>query len=376
MKYLTGLALLLCCSLAVAQEKSAGRFSGYMFGDYYYNVARDGSFAALSNSASGSAAPGSTAMQAFQMRRVYFTYDNDISEQFTSRFRLEVDQGTDVLTSGKIGVFVKDAYLRWKNIFSGSDLIFGIQPPPTYDVSEAAWGYRSLEKTIMDVRGIYSSRDVGLSLKGKLVESGTVNYWVMIGKNSGNAPAASKYNRYSAHIQIKPVANLQATVYADYKDAADVADPSKPGSFVNHTTFTSALFVGYGEQGKYNIGLEGFMTSTPNDYAKSGALTTRGVRGISLFGSVNVSSDLVLVGRFDNYNPNTDNDAKDPTKVAASVVAGSLARNYIIAGLDWKVIKNVSIIPNILYETYEAATGGTKPDASLTARITFYYIFL
>lgn len=376
MKQLIGVLLAISCSLSVAQEKAPGRLSGYMLGDFYYNIARDGSFAALSNAASSSAAPGTTAMQAFQIRRIYFTYDNDISEQFTSRFRLEVDQGTDVLTSGKIGAFVKDAYLRWKNIFSGSDLIFGIQPPPTYDVSEAAWGYRSLEKTIMDVRGIYSSRDAGLSLKGRLVEGGSVNYWVMIGKNAGNAPAANKYNRYSAHIQVKPVANLQATVYADYKDAADVADPSKPGSFVNHTTFISALFVGYSEPGKYNLGFEGFMTSTPNDYLKSGSLPTRSVHGISLFGSVNVSSDLVLVGRFDNYNPNTDNDAKDQTKVAASVVGGSLARNYMIAGLDWKVIKNVSIIPNILYETYESATGATTPDASVTARLTLYYIFL
>ena len=49
---------------------------------------------------------------------------------------------------------VKDAWLKWKNIFSGSDLIFGISPTPAFDVSEGAWGHRYLEKTIMDLDGI------------------------------------------------------------------------------------------------------------------------------------------------------------------------------------------------------------------------------
>ena len=133
-------------STAVGQ----GKFSGYMFGDYYYNVARDASIP-TTNIASPA---GTTAFQAFQLRRIYFTYDNDISEQFATRFRLEADQAAatsaptasgDVLPSGKVGVFVKDAYLLWKNVFSGSNLIFGVQPTPAYDVSEAAWGYRSLE---------------------------------------------------------------------------------------------------------------------------------------------------------------------------------------------------------------------------------------
>ena len=137
---LSTLLILLGLSISVGQ----GKFGGYMFADYYYNVSRDASFgsAAPANSALSANSPGATAMQAFQMRRVYFTYDNDISDQFTARFRLEVDQAANA-SNGKIGSFVKDAYLKWKNIFSGSDLILGIQPPPAYEVSEAAWGYRS-----------------------------------------------------------------------------------------------------------------------------------------------------------------------------------------------------------------------------------------
>jgi hypothetical protein len=360
--------LLVVSACVIAQDKPpAGKFSGYMMGDYYYNLKRDAGFAALANNASASAAPGGTAMQSFLLRRVYFAYDNDISEQFTTRFRLEADQGTDLLTSGKISVYVKDAYLRWKNIFSGSDLIFGIQPPPTYDVSEAAWGYRFLEKTIMDLRGIYGSRDVGVSLKGKLVESGMFNYWIMVGKNAGNAPATtSKYNRYSAQLHIKPLTNLQATLYFDFLGAADRADPFHAGTFVGNTTSTLALFAGYAQPNSFNVGIEAFSQSVANGYIAVGAtsLSSLTKTGISGWLSVNVTSDIAAVVRYDNFDPNTN-----------SVAVGDV-RNYLIGGLSFKLNKNVFVSPNVLFESYQAPNGGSAPDASVTARVTFYYIFL
>lgn len=363
-----------------------GKFSGYMFGDYYYNIARDGNFNNFSSTAASSgAAPGTTAMQAFQFRRIYLGYDNDISEQFTARLRFEADQAAlpgstgDVLTGGKVSIFVKDAYLRWKNVFSGSDLFFGVQPPPAYEISEAAWGYRSLEKTIMDLRGIVDSRDMGIALKGKITDDGMVNYWVMFGNGAGTSkPETDRWKRYYAHVQVKPITNLQATVYADYKDVPDIANAFKSGRHLDNHALTTALFVGYSEPFEYNIGFEGFLQSTNNGIkdtiAKS--YSSKSTLGISLFGSYNIIPELALVARYDNFNPSTDDNGKDPKIVTASVASSNLSRNYIIVGLSWKVDKNVSIIPNLLYETYEAPKGGTAPDASVTARLTLYYVFL
>jgi hypothetical protein len=331
---------------------------------------------------------------------MYFTYDNDISEQFTSRFRLEADQvqetvdGTKAATTldtasirksgvsipnpaSKISVFVKDAFLRWKNVFTGSDVIFGIQPTPAYEISEAAWGYRSLDKTIMDLRGIVSSRDLGISLKGKLAGDGMVNYWLMLANNSGNSPETDKYKRYYAHVQLKPTTNLQATLYVDYKDVANILN-SYTKSYVNNSAVTTALFLGYSEPFSYNIGVEAFLQSTSNalkdTVAKS--YSSKSTIGFSVFGSFNIIPELAVVARYDNFNPSTDDKGKDPVAVTANVANGNLSRNYIIAGLSWKVDKNVSIIPNILYETYETPKGGKAIDASTTARLTVYYVFL
>jgi len=93
-----------------------GKFSGYMFGDYFYNVARDTAFAKLPAAASQG---GSKSFQGFQIRRIYFAYDNDISEQFTTRFRLEgAFLASEGSTAGAQQLFIKDAYLRLKNVFS------------------------------------------------------------------------------------------------------------------------------------------------------------------------------------------------------------------------------------------------------------------
>jgi hypothetical protein len=349
--------------LLVAQ----GKFSGLMFGDYYYNVARDGKygtglFANSTTPASAGAAAGNTAMQAFQIRRIYLTYDNDLTDQFTFRFRVEDDQSA-IFGNGKLGDFIKDAYLKWKNVFSGSDLIFGIQPTSAYDISEAAWGYRPLEKVIMDVRGIVSSRDNGIALRGKLTGDGMLNYWVMIANQSANGVAANKYKRYSALVQVKPIANFQATVNIDFQ-----ARPNHlgvHGDSLSNNILVPSLFLGYAQPSQYSFGIEGFLKSQSNQYKPAGgSLGSQSGMGISVWGSYNIESELAVVLRYDNYDPNTDSNSKGD------------AQNYIIAGLDWKVAKNVSIMPNLLYETYEAPSGATTPDASITARVTFSCVFM
>jgi hypothetical protein len=369
---------------AAATALSQGKFSGYMFGDYYYNVQRDANPANLTGSVASPA--GGQNYSAFQLRRIYFTYDNDISEQFTTRFRLEADQaattssasGTnDELASGKVAPFVKDAYLTWKNIFSGSNLTFGVQPTPAYDVSETAWGYRSLEKTIGDLRGIVSSRDLGVSLRGKITADGMFNYWLMWGNGSANGPESDPYKRYYAHIQVKPTANLQATIYADFKDASGFKS-SYNGSDLAASTWTEAVFIGYNEPFAYNFGAEVYMQSIANGLKDTLArsYSSKSLLGLSVWGSYNILPELAAVVRYDNYNPSSDNLGTEAAHVTAAVANANMSRNYIIAGLSWKVDKNVSIQPNVLYETYHALANGTTPDPSLTARVTFYYVFL
>lgn len=388
--------VMLICTLAVlsvALAGAQGKFSGLVFGDYFYNVAKDTGFSRLSRTV----VPGSKDFQAFQIRRIYFTYDNDISEKFTARFRLEgnmlaSENGSSATASRVSGsslsqLYIKDAYMKWKNIFAGSDLIFGVQPTTAYDISEGVWAYRSLEKTIMDLRGIISSRDLGLALRGKFDDGGMFGYWFMVSNNSAQDDAVNRYKRVSLNLQVKPVTNVIVTVDGDFRTQDKINDPASttvPKATLPNNVLTYALFAAYNDPTSFTLGVEAFMQSTQNgevDPADKTGKTLKSLNafGVSIFGYYWFTPEIGLIGRYDIFNPNTDSNFPLAGAVSAPGYAASLTRNYLIAGLSFKPDKNVQIIPNLQMETYQAprnVTSAVSIDASVTARVTFYWVFL
>ena len=348
--YTISIILVLFASLSFAQNVTDRvKLSGLMFGDYFYNI----------NNVDGN----QQNLNGFQFRRIYFTSDITVAENFDARFRLESDQSANSNTGGgKLGVMVKDAYLKWKGIFSGSDLIFGISPTPAFDISEAAWGYRSLEKTIMDLNGIVSSRDFGIDLKGKITEGGSVNYWVKIANNSSNGPETDKYKRYYALVQLKPVDGFQATVYYDYAAKVDVNDAFDKTSKPNNA-YVAALFLNYQMKTDFAIGFEAFTRSIQNGYKTTGALMDQSTMGLSFWAWISLTDNFRLVARYDSYDPNTDLD-NDKTSL-------------LLAGLDFKAAKNVSIIPNVEVFTPQTVTNtnGSTASSNLQGRVTFAFTF-
>jgi hypothetical protein len=355
-------------------------------------VAKDTAFSKLSRTV----VPGTKDFQAFQIRRVYLTYDNDISEKFTARFRFEAnaiasENGSSATASRLSGsslgqVFIKDAYVKWKNIFAGSDLIFGIQPTTAYDISEGVWAYRSLEKTIMDLRGIISSRDMGLALKGKLDEGGMFQYWFMAGNNSGNDDATDRHKRVSLNLQVKPVKNVIVDLNGDYISKYPINDPASttvPKATVSNSVLTYSLFAAYNDPSLVMLGAEVFMQSQQNGEVDPADLTGKTLKslnalGLSFFGYYWFTPEIGVIARYDIFNPNTDSNF--PVASAGPGYAASLTRNYLIAGLTFRPDKNVQIMPNIQMETYQAPRNVTSNaatiNASVTARLTFYWVFL
>lgn len=339
------LLLLLVTTMLYAQEsKDKVKFSGLMFGDFFYNI---DNVAAAKKDQNG-----------FQFRRIYVTTDYTVDENFDARFRLEADQTGGSLTSGgKLGVMVKDAYLRWKGIFDGSDMFFGISPTPAFDVSEGVYGYRSLEKTTMDLFGIVPSRDFGVDLKGKLAGDGSINYWLKIGNNSGNSPEVDKYKRYYAMLQFKPAGGFIATVYGDYASKSMKLDPTD-NMYKANNQFVGSVFLGYKPADDFAVGFEGFFRAAQNDFQASAGKTLQNRNGIGLsfWGWTKLSDKTKLVARFDNYDPNTD--------------GSNDATTFFMAGLDYKVAGHVSIIPNFELFKYQG-----KDSSDLTGRVTFSYTF-
>ncbi len=312
------------------------KISGLVFGDYFYNVKHN--------------INQDSDINGFQFRRIYFTTDFKISEKFSTRFRLESSW-----QNSNFNTIVRDAWLKWNGIFDGSDVIIGLSPTPAFSVSEEAWGYRFLEKTILDYNKIVSSRDMGLDLKGNLTSNGNIKYWLKIGNNSKSGIENDKYKRYYSLLQFNPTDDITLTAYFDYASSGRIED-GFTNSFKDNNSIVTAVFLGY-SYNNFNFGVESFYCKIENNFYKSltSPLTHQNSYGVSAWSHFRLKEKLKLICRIDYFEPNTDLSKDENT--------------LILAALDFIPDKSVHISPNIEIVTY----GSGDPD--IVPRISFYWKF-
>jgi hypothetical protein len=185
----------------------AGKFSGLMFGDYYWYDKWH------QDQISDTNKTGVQGQQGFWLRRIYFTYDLTFSEKFTTRLRIEMNSNGQ-FAGGNLNPYVKDAYLKWT--FTGKQaLTLGIQPSLTFDWVEGFWGLRHIEKTPEDLYRIDSSRDFGLTLGGPVTAVKNLSYAAQVGNDSGNGSEADKYKivRLEARYDMNPGIAVEGTYF-------------------------------------------------------------------------------------------------------------------------------------------------------------------
>jgi hypothetical protein len=189
-----------------------GKFSGLMFGDYYWydKYHQDTIGSSNSNQVQGK--------QGFWMRRIYFTYDYAFTEKLATRFRLEANSNGG-FAGGNLNAYVKDAYLKWT--FSGKQVLtLGIQPSLTFDWFEGFWGLRHIEKTPEDLYKLDSSRDFAITVGGPITAVKGLNYAVQYGNDSGNGSKLAvdqKIVRLQARYDVNPGIAVEGTYFKSWR---------------------------------------------------------------------------------------------------------------------------------------------------------------
>lgn len=325
---------------------SKGKISGFMFSEFYYNAQRD-TISNLPYQVYG----GPEGLNGFQFKRIYFTYDYQISKKFSTRFRLE-GAHNKMYQNSSVGVFIKDAYISWNNIFKGSDLIVGVQPTLAYTATDKIWK-RYIERTIMDYNGVVDSRDFGIALNGNFDEQGKASYGVMLGNNSGNdLTDRDKHKRIYVHFAFNPVKTIYMTLFSDFR-----------GQSAGQNEFTEALMIAYKKDNDACFGIETFWDRRKNFVDGNNTITNHDRYGISVFSWKSFNNLISVFGRFDYFKANL---------ISAN---GSDSRNLYIFGLEFKPDENVYISPNVAVETYQAFSNGTTIKPSITPRISLFYSF-
>lgn len=366
-----------------AQAKKAfvpsGKLWGYVFGDYMYKT-NTNSFN-MSNTQYGATTTSGTSSfttpknyNSFEFRRIYLGYDYDISEHFSSQVLLAYEGG-NFSSDASRSVFIKAANLRWKNIFKNADLVMGQQSTSTFaTVAEPTWAYRSLEKTIMDMRKIGKSNDVGVSLQGKFNDKGDFGYNLMIGNGTAQTQETNKFKKIYADVWAKL---MNQKIIIDFGGDNETAQQSP----YNMTKTTIKGFAAY-QTKDFTLGIEAFKQIQGNNtiYTQQTVKDTVNAiaQGVSIFTNGKITNKLRFVLRYDNYNPDAKFNSNNV--YSASYNASSVFKEtFVLAALDFAPMKNVHIMPNIWYDKYDnrntAVNKLSSSSSDVAARLTVYYIF-
>ncbi|HYM21295.1 MAG TPA: hypothetical protein VEW28_09895 [Candidatus Kapabacteria bacterium] len=368
-----------------------GKFSAQFFGDVYYKMHAD----SLSRDNNGQYSGGSAAApnvpnnsNNFQMRRVYLGYNYDISRSFSTEFLLAYEEGNAGSTldnSGERSVYMKLANIRWKNIFSNADVIFGAQATPGFvSTSEANWGYRSIEKTLTDKNGIIKSSDLGIALRGAFDDGKNYGYDLMLADGTGqklptlfSATGDNSGRNKKLYVDLWGKFMDKKIVVQAYFDDQRTSDPA------DQSASTLKFYAAYATT-PLTIGAELFMQTKTNAVKDSNFAAAKNEVvdqkpfGFSVFATAQlIENSLNIFARFDMFNPDNNFKTDGVKYTSADNALGFSNNTFIVGGLDWTPYKNVHIMPNLWYQGYSAKASGqsgkVSSDNDIVPRVTFYY---
>jgi len=314
-----------------ARAQSQIELSGLFYMDYEY-------IAASSDS-------GSVGDNGFRYRRVYLTTDFEISEEFSGRARLEAQ--TSRLSAGKPLAFVKDLWLKWKGALGeGHDAVFGVQSPPSFTASEKAWGYRSLERSIMDRNGAVGSRDFGVQLKGQFAKDGQVGYGIMFGNNSSVIGETNRGKRLYGQLSWTPSDRVSMTIGGDYATDVPFSPDDTEANRANANAFASY------DAGKVRVGAEGYYRQTSFD----GLERSDFAGGVSVWVIARVASKAELIARVDRVDREIDQK--------------EIGETFVLVGLAFLPHKQVRFIPNVWISKFDS-----NDNPTVLGRVTIHADF-
>jgi hypothetical protein len=325
-------AVLITTAGMVGADDTQGRISGLAYADYFYNL-------------QGTAIPEEA--NGFRFRRIYFTYDRDLDSSSAVRLQLESND-ENLIESGRLGEFVKQAYVVLRNVRAIGSVYGGLSPTPTWVHSEEVWGYRSVEKTILDLRGLAPPTDFGVAVRRDPSSQRPLGWHLMFANGAGNRPENDRGKRFYVSIPAR-IENLVLQGGFDYEGG--------PG---DRDRYMLTIFGGWQGE-KMALGVEAFRRVLKNS-GPGGA--DAAPTGMSVFGRRRLLNRWTAFARYDYFDPN------------AELEDAGYREQLFIGGADFALRPNVHLIPNVSVNSY-AGKADELPDldADVTLRLTLYTFF-
>jgi hypothetical protein len=383
------------------------RVWGYAFGDYYYDAHSPALTSTQGKENSFYQVP--TYRNAFTFRRIYLGYDYEITKKFKAELLLASEPAASTAVSGttsisnsdnladnKMSFYIKNANVRMRDLWTGTDFVIGELSTPSFalnepgtnaptSLSETTWSYRSVERTITDFHK-NNSYDVGAALQGTFDPS-TKNFgYVLMLADNTQASLLSAANANTGFYKML-YGDIWAKlfnqhIYIDfYQDYAKTAPATYAIGGQDHAM--SKLFISYVSK-PITIGVEGYIQSLANgvENTTSKAPENATAEGISLWARGPIAGSVNWFARYDGYNPDTKFTSTDTYTVNTNYSSydPTTKEKFVTLGIDWNPTKNVHFEPNIWFvqylDQYSTTLTNYVPDNhTLVWRMTFFYTF-
>ena len=351
--------------------KSSGKIWGYAFGDYAYKLHADSAqrgnvqYSRLSKD-----------YNSFNFRRIYLGYDYQFTPNISSQLLLahestfEANSGNaDVLTDNNRAVYIKAMNIRFKNVIPRATIVAGQQATPTFaTLGDGIWGYRSVEKTIADMRSVSSSTDLGLGIFGKIGKNENVGYDILIANSNGAKLENNNFKKIYTSLYVY-FFDKKLVIQGNYEHDRTSLTP------VQQDVSNFKAFAAY-KTSSTTVGVEAFRQLKTNNTLADSVYADVTPTGISFYVTQQLTKNkLNFFARMDFYNP--DNKFIGDKNYASGYNHNK--ETFATIGLDFVASKNVHIMPNLWYNQYRSkladASGNLKSDYDLEGRITLYFLF-
>ena len=397
-----------------AGATTSGRLWGYVFGDFYYKSHADSLNRGGGNQYSG--IPQSR--NAFQFRRIYLGYDYNFNSKFSSELLLAAEDNFpaynapgqtaangDELSNSKETFFIKLANVRVKNIWKGTDLVLGEQFTPSFAMlTEKVWNYRSIERTVSDIRRT-PSYDLGVGLQGTFdPKTKNFGYDLLMATGNSDKPAANSFKWFYGDVYgFFADKRLIIDVYADYQRLNWVTNWHHDRQMLKGFIAWSSPWI--------TVGVEGFVNTIRADTKATliaGGADTIDTKanGIAMYvhGAI-IPEKLRWFARVDLYNPNKNvNNSLYSAYAGISSPSGyntpgykysyagsttgaptgetstgdpTAKETFVNIGLDFMPYEDIHFEPNLWMVHYgsQLSSTGTEGDSDVVWRLTFFFVF-
>jgi hypothetical protein len=339
-----GAVVLGCLAAATANAETAEQTTvgGSMFLDAT-NISQE------STATNGTTTKGAASGTGVDVKRGYVIVTHTFDDVWSANITTDFNYSSP---TAETQLFVKKAWVQAK-LDDALVLRAGSSDMPWIPLVESQYGFRFVEKLLIDRLNFGTTTDWGVHASGKFAD-GLLNYAVS-GINGGGYknPTRTAKVDFEGRVSVVPLEGLTLAVggYSG-KRGTDVSGAAfEP----QHTAQRFDLFASY-VQPRFRLGAEYFSANNWNRLALQAApVASDHSDGYSLWGSTKVAPQFEVFARYDSAKPSTD-------------LAPALKDTYYNLGIDYKARKNVDIalaykydkVQNGSISTGNGTIGGTR----------------